>query len=303
MYFPILRGKQNELLALRELLNHDLLSKKLLPIIEPVSTSSTFRILLELFSTNNKKIAVIQNSSVVNYEGFKDADISEIKSKNNFVPALILDNSKNVSFEKYPNLNKMAIVGEKSDFNDASIIDKQMYLVIEPNNRSAVRKLRNSTEFLVEMHDQFNKQDRNADYLSKTDELFSTEHLYYKEDGYYGFSDYSIIGSDYSSTGFAAKAVAIHLVYFDENDELRIHHFVSDSNDDIQNPALKAHEALGKLVEFVSSANFDREKNDSEALREFEELYRVDRYSGLGYIKKLSIKHHFEIMGRYLDKA
>ncbi|GEO48004.1 sce7725 family protein [Companilactobacillus kimchii] len=302
MYFPILRGKQNELLALRELLNDGVLSKKILPIIEPVSPSSTFRILLESFSDSNRKIAVIQNSSVADYEGFKDADISEIKSKDNFVPALVLEGSDNESLSDYSNINKMAIIGEKSDFNDSSLIDGNTYLVIEPNNRSAVRKLRNSTDFLVEMHDQFNKQDRNVDYLSKTDELFSTEHLYYKEDGYYGFSDYSVIGSDYSSAGFAAKAVAIHLVYFDENNELRVHHFVSDSNDNIQNPALKAHEALEKLVKFVSNPSFDKTKNDSEALREFEELYKIDKYSGLGYIKKLSIKHHFEIMGRYLDK-
>lgn len=301
MYFPILRGKQNELLALRELLNDGLLSDKILPIIEPVTSSSTFKKMLIKFSDNKKELAVIQNSSVINYDGFNDEEIAKIKLKDNFVPALMAENNDDLNLHSYSNLNKMVIVDEKSEFNDAELIDNSVYLVIEPNNRSSIRKLKNSTKKIVELHDQFNKKNRNVDYLEKKDELFSVEHLYFKEDGYYGFSDYSVIGSEYNDAGFAAKAVAIHLVYFDDENELRIHHFVSDSNEDIKNPALKAHEALEKLFDFVSDSSFDKAKNYSSALEEFKRLYSEDKYSGLGYIKKLSIKHHLEIMGRYLN--
>lgn len=35
MYFPILRGRQFELLALRECVNKSLLSNKIIPIVEP----------------------------------------------------------------------------------------------------------------------------------------------------------------------------------------------------------------------------------------------------------------------------
>lgn len=41
MYFPILRGRQFELLALRECVNQGLLSNKIIPIVEPVKVSST----------------------------------------------------------------------------------------------------------------------------------------------------------------------------------------------------------------------------------------------------------------------
>ena len=40
---------------------------------------------------------------------------------------------------------------------------------------------------------------------------FNSDHLhffYYKEDGCKGFSDYSIVGQEYSETGFAPTAVA-----------------------------------------------------------------------------------------------
>ena len=41
MYFPYLRGRQFELIALRELLEGKRISEKVIPIIEPVKPSST----------------------------------------------------------------------------------------------------------------------------------------------------------------------------------------------------------------------------------------------------------------------
>lgn len=45
MYFPYLRGRQNELLCLRELLEVDRLYSTIIPIIEPVRCNSTFFII------------------------------------------------------------------------------------------------------------------------------------------------------------------------------------------------------------------------------------------------------------------
>ena len=42
MYFPILRGRQFELLALRECVNQGFLSNKIIPVVEPVKVSSTY---------------------------------------------------------------------------------------------------------------------------------------------------------------------------------------------------------------------------------------------------------------------
>ena len=41
MYFPYLRGRQFELIALRELVEHQLIGKHIYPVIEPVKLSST----------------------------------------------------------------------------------------------------------------------------------------------------------------------------------------------------------------------------------------------------------------------
>ena len=60
MYFPYLRGRQNELLCLQELLNTGKLSSKVIPIIEPVKFSSTFFSTLMKFIEMNREIIVIK---------------------------------------------------------------------------------------------------------------------------------------------------------------------------------------------------------------------------------------------------
>ena len=101
---------------------------------------------------------------------------------------------------------------------------------------------------------------------------------------------------EYSETGFAPYAVAIHIVYFDERNILRIAHFVSDSNDDISDPARKFAEAVEKLVKWNKTM-----KLDTIGIREFEAAYKNKTYPGLGVVKKYSIMHHLELMSKYLD--
>lgn len=64
MYFPILRGRQFELLALRECVNKSLLSNKIIPIVEPVKVSSTYTKTVDSFIKAGKSIAIIRNPQV-----------------------------------------------------------------------------------------------------------------------------------------------------------------------------------------------------------------------------------------------
>lgn len=64
MYFPYLRGRQNELLCLRDLLDAEKLSSKVIPIIEPVKFSSTFFSTLKKFIEMNHEVIVIRNPKV-----------------------------------------------------------------------------------------------------------------------------------------------------------------------------------------------------------------------------------------------
>jgi hypothetical protein len=145
---------------------------------------------------------------------------------------------------------------------------------------------------LVELDDYFKAQTKNSDYLQVNESSFSEEHLYYKEEGFIGFSDFLAIGEEYSETGFLPYAVAIHLSYAKTKaDKIRIKHFVSDSNDDQSDIAGKFKEALDKLISWC-----DKESYDSIAVGEFRKLFDNRHFPGLGTLKKLSLMNHIDLV-------
>lgn len=302
MYYPYLRGKQYELIALREMLKEGTLPKCVVPIIEPVKASSTLKISLRIFNDESHDLAVIQNSKVVSYEPFiKNEEVESLKKRPFFIPAVIGEADRDISIlAKYANTKSMIILPSAAHpaLNGQSPLWNQAIKVIASDNRAMHRQVRSGDEVVLE--DPFEKKLRNADYADKEDHFFSNTHIFYKQDGYAGFSNYSIIGSEFNSNGFTPKAVVIHIVYFRANEELWIRHFVSKTQDDSVDVAGKFAEALEALMEWYHSSGFDHDRNDSQALKEFEQMYKDKHYEGLGVVKKLSIKHHLEIMGRYL---
>ena len=122
----------------------------------------------------------------------------------------------------------------------------------------------------------------------------------YVEENYIGFSDYSIVGNEYLEAGFAPYAVAIHIVYFDDDESLRVKHFVSTSNEDITNPALKFYEAVEKLYSWYNTT--PNPVQLTAGLEAFIQHYKNGTYPGLGTVKKLSIMHHLELMSKYLSR-
>ena len=77
MYFPYLRGRQFELIALRELVEKRVLSSRIIPIIEPVKLSSTLVKTIETYRANNKQLAIIMNPKV----GSFSSDAKEEKNE------------------------------------------------------------------------------------------------------------------------------------------------------------------------------------------------------------------------------
>lgn len=307
MYFPYLRGRQFELIALRELAEASLLGNNVIPIIEPVKLSSTLTSTLNSFTKVNKNIVIIGNPKVGSL--FSDAKKDQSNKKMNslkesmnsewVIRAIIVDSKAKEHLSKLSasgieSKQVMALCSNRdaiSYFDEAFALGS-LYNVVpyEP----AFRRIRGSR---VLIDDKFTKKDRNTDYAGNDDEFFSDDHLFCYSDGYVGFSDFSIVGDEYKESGFAPYAVAIHIVYFDAKDNsLRVKHFVSDSNDDISDPANKFYEAVGKLVEWNNQKHLN-----TLGIRTFEEMYKNGAYPGLGVVKKLSIMHHLELVGKYLD--
>lgn len=309
MYFPYLRGRQFELIALRELADNSLLSSKIIPIVEPVKLSSTLIKTIQTFIEKEKNIAFIFNPQVgsFNTDAKKENNAQQLVQlkeliSNPLVIASHLLNKKSESqlarwVEKGKDISNSLIICEDEDYLPVYgqyFSENFPKFTLIPDESVFRREIHRNR---VLMDNKFKKQSRNTDYAKKDDEPYSNDHLYYRLDGYIGFSDYSIIGDDYSETGFAPYAVAIHIVYFDKSKKLRVHHFVSDTNDDISDPAGKFSEAVSKLIEWNKI-----QKLDTYGINAFTEMYEKEAYPGLGTVKKLSLMHHIELMGRYLDE-
>ena len=314
MYLPYIRGKQFELIGIRELFEKypNILTKKdfISPIIEPVKDSSTLKTTLKSLLDKGVNFTYIINPQVGTFtdtekilEVLKGA-VESIDSTNYQIGIIF---HRNIDHDAIiSSLNKYEIVPALSIIHHTAFDDIEDILKLYQNysisyhivDLSLKRYIRNfDKDTRVELDDYFNSQERNADY-SKIDESdFSEEHKYYKEEGFIGFSDYLTIGKEYSESGFLPYAVAIHLSYADEKDRIKVKHFVSDSNDDTSDIAGKFSEALKKLIDWC-----DKEHYDSVAISSFREYYKKGHFPGLGTLKKLSLMNHIDLVLKLISK-
>ena len=320
MYFPYLRGRQNELLCLRELLDAGKLSSKIIPISEPVKFSSTLFSTLTKFIEMGHQVIVIRNPEVGSFRKESGDMIKNIEKES--------DEKKKEKIRKTlegykevwnnPQIQKAYLVDDdvismvrekKLDAKDVVMINikKGNYRYYEEYGEEIIGKYTvvpkgGDFEDIIEddiiiLEDSYRKAKRNIDYIENPDELFSRNHIVYKKRGFVGFSDFSMVGNDFDESGFAPLAIAIHIMYFGNRDELKIHHFVSESNESISDPARKFEEAMNKLVNWE---NFDIIPK-TIGLDNLIECYNIGKFPGLGVIKKYSLMHHIQMMGEYLE--
>jgi hypothetical protein len=309
MYFPYLRGKQFELLALRELTALPLDFNKISPIIEPVKkdlkgiqtvVAALNKIKVTIQLIINPEKGELQNSS----QEIVDV-IGKLHALNfgNVIPTFLINNEKDFILLKNTiysqgydksgysliHLNQISSTSELVEITSRTNV---INVIIQINHIFALRRKFIKSASLAYLNDPFIKQRKNADYEHYPDENFSNDYLYYSEEGYHGFGDYLTIGSEYIEGGMLPYAVAIHLTYKPRDEEdIRIRHFLSDSNDGIEDTAGKFYEALTKLIQFV-----DDEGIDSIAIQHFRNYYLRQAFPGLGTLKKLSIMHHIELV-------
>lgn len=320
MYFPYLRGRQNELLCLRELLEVNKLYDTVIPIIEPVRYNSTFFTTITKFIEANKKIIIIENPKVGKFK----SDYIELKNrikeetdkvkkdkmqstldnykellKNSHVISGYLSDDSIISqcLEGKKNMKDIVLINSTADtfdYYEENGAQLEAFYTLIPKDEDFKDEVVGNT---VILEDGYIKAKRNVDYIESPDELFSRAHLIYKKRDYVGFSDYSIVGNTYEENGFAPLAVAIHILYFGEKNELRVHHFVSDSNDNILDPARKFEEAMHKLLNWEHFSTIPK----TNGLKNLCDYYSNGKFPGLGIIKKCSIMHHIELIGKYLE--
>ena len=206
MYFPYVRGRQYELLALRELTTNNLLGEHIIPIVEPVKLSPTLVNVMADFIKAKQAIAIIRNPLVGTFiSDWQDAQeetreagykkrFSEQYEDPSIVKSLIMQRNTQalLSFWEKQGVNKADLLVINTDRDFLDLYEQEFRTVVPkyvlmPDESVFRRKVRHRK---VLLDDKFEKQERNADYKEVVDEFFSDDHLYYKEDGFVGFSDY-----------------------------------------------------------------------------------------------------------------
>lgn len=300
MYFPFLRGKQYELTAIRELAPR-IANNLFKPIIEPVRNN-----LLPLTKT-------IKN---INFYGFSpliivNPDLGDFKSERKnllkeinaldgsliFEPCLKIndnpDDSITRSLKNPPSLFIPEILDESADV----YLDNYDYIIVPVDTPET--EFTNLKKIII-IDDPFQKKTRNADYKEKSN--FSSLHTNFQtKENVVGFSDYTIVGSEYSESGGPAFVVTIHLSYIDKkHNQMLVRHFSSPPSKSPANPGGKFHEALTNAIEFIED-NPDV-FYETQGIEELLKLYKNEHFPGLGLLKKISIQHHIETLCIYLDK-
>lgn len=313
MYYPYLRGKQFELILLRE--NAEFIAESHIhPIIEPVK--SEFKALNRTIKTlceNEVTCTIIVNPQVggnpVKSASILQNLVGECYQYNNILIGYILHAGSKTSdliaiLNKY-NTTQFSIL-HYGFTNGKEIAEAlQPYDNIENHifidgfaGKLYQRHLKKDGIKRVLIRDGFKPQRKNSLYPKS--EHFSDLHITFPDEGMDGFGDFLTVGDDYSETGGPAYAVAIHLTYLESDGDMYIYHFISDQTDSPTNPGGKFLEALKKLVNSVNKPNSLIFK--SEACKEFLSLNTRNYYPGLGYIKKLSMQHHLELVADFLKQ-
>lgn len=307
MYFPYLRGRQFELIALREYATQKGDKNNILPIIEPVKKSyNSLKIAIKQFKESSLRFSMILNPQVGELAGESGSFISEMKeelSDANWYPAFIVTNNieeinKTIKSSKYLS-NVILICSKMADTGSESFLELAQkgcieYIVTE-ENKSLKRKLKGTGKKIILLSDCFESQQRNKDYLHMPEEKFTEEHIFFEDDKYAGFSDFTTLSSEFTEGGSTPFAVAIHLTYQKENKEIWIRHFTSESNEDRANIQGKFAEAARKAVNFLDEK--DLHTHSAEELRGY---FNEEKYPGLGMVKKISVKHHLELINSIL---
>lgn len=308
-YYPYLRGKQYELISLRGLNEFVTNRDVICPIIEPIKIGSTLARTITTLQDNGHPFILVLNPE---YGDCKDKTIfncwdriSEILGikmqsihfgflahvrQNEIIPFIEAKNLMNIS----------VVIKENTEITTSfsQLIHHNVFQEVIMSDSRSIRRLMHSVDTSkIVISDRFNAKDRNVEYLMDEDEFFTEDHRFYTEDGYSGFSDYVTVGDNYTESGFLPYAVAIHWTYL-KDDDFRIHHFVSDSNEDNTDVPGKFGEALQHLIDFADANNLP----NTCAMMEMRKYYDSGEYPGLGVLKKLSILNHLELVHNYFNR-
>ena len=145
MYYPYLRGKQNELFAIKELLEKGLIGDCIQPIIEPIKYTTTFKNTLQYCGEKAFSINLVVNSKLTEEEISNETveHLTEIITKQKCYSKAYLGPSDegNDRLKQQFSSNSLAILTSVDDwemFGDKNKLEMVLYQMIDTLNVNCV---------------------------------------------------------------------------------------------------------------------------------------------------------------------
>lgn len=316
MYHPYFRGKQYELITIRELAPL-LQAAGFRPIIEPVREGlgkhpSGLEKALMAVAAYGGGAVVIVNPHHGELSG--TPALTQMLNTTLALPGisagilLKTDITMNAVMAYYNEHIAHTPVFIHAGFRDAKgladrlgrLTKNQSHVFFESSSGKLYQK-HFKDAFRVLLRDGFNRQRRNLDYDFV--EPFSDLHVTYRDEGMDGFGDFLIVGDEYTDSGGPAYVVAIHLTFIDpdQDDSMQIYHFKSKRGGTQKDPAGKFKEALTEMINTLDAPG--SKVLETDAVKEFRRLHQAGHFPGLGVVKKLSMGHHIETLAHYFNSA
>lgn len=313
MYHPYFRGKQYELITVRETAGL-MAASQFVPIIEPVKEAlgGLERTLKAVCDAGGRAVVIVNphhGDLAEDGEGIAELLNGAFRERREIEVGILLKEDTSIAdIQACIDRHAEATVAfVHAGFTDSTALVAALgdrarqgrHAFFEPHCGKLYRKHFAGAQRTL-LRDGFKKR-RNADHPEI--EIFSDLHVTYDEEGMDGFGDFLIVGDDYSESGGPAYAVAIHLTFIDpdKDNQMYIYHFVSRRKDTPTDPAGKFAEALEAMMRKLREPG--SKIFESSAVAEFRELHAKKHFPGLGYVKKLSMKHHIETLADFLRRA
>jgi hypothetical protein len=313
MYYPYFRGKQFDLLTIREMA--PVLSEAgFCPIIEPVrDVLGALNKALDAVVEADGRGIVIVNPQHGDLSGAGEPLSDLLKDKFLDMPGIsagiLLKNDTSVAeaLQCYKQHSSHTPVFIHAGFGEAKALADNLGGLNKDNchvfferfcGKLYLKHFKGAHRVLL--RDGFERK-RNRDYEPL--EKFSDLHVTFEDEGMDGFGDFLIVGDEYSESGGPAYAIAIHLTFIDpdKEDEMWVHHFLSERQDTPKDPAGKFAEALARMMKVLNKPGC--KILETKAVQEFRQLHEDGHFPGLGHVKKLSMNHHVETLADYFAPA
>jgi len=311
VYFPYLRGKQTEILAVRESSGF-LAAGRIVPVFEPTNVKPLAEARFLRIAQDGVRFAVIVNSAHGTVGIPSESDVAQLinrieaQNPGMVLPAFEIRSDADLAgltqFAQQFASRRCVIVHRDHNLSGGALQGATRPLGQAPVQilreggpaESAIRSLRSAG--IVLLRDGFRRRDRNADYpsLSSFDDLFYT----YRRRRFHGFSDFSIVG-DHFGRGGNPQTVALHLTEPSQNN-IVTNHFVSRYPP--ASVAISVHylDALALLKAYTgvpANAPFD-----TQGVGLFLESFRRGSYHALWKPKQWSMMHHMEFIDREFQR-